>query len=154
MRIRPYRTMENSIEGAVVTLVDISERRKTEESLRRSEARLNAFINQAYAAVAELDAEGRYVYVNDRLCQLLGYARDELLQRRQRDLIDPGELPRAIAAFRALAHGGPDFHMDKHYVRKDGSRVRVHERVSAVPDGGERPASFLALGFEWPERDS
>jgi len=40
MRIRPYRTMENLIEGAVITLVDISERKKAEASLRASEVRL------------------------------------------------------------------------------------------------------------------
>src|SRR5262249_43812254 len=89
MRIRPYRTMENLIEGAVVTLVDISQRKKTEESLRQSEARLNAFINQAYAAVSETDLTGRFQFVNDRLCDMLGYKRDELLDRSMRDIVDP-----------------------------------------------------------------
>lgn len=148
MRIRPYRTMENLIEGAVITLVDISERKKAEESLRRSEARLNAFINQAHAGVSETDLEGRFLFANDRLCEMLGYSREELLRKRMGDLTDAEDLPRVRAQFEALAAGGPDIHVEKRYVRKNGSRVRVHERVSAIRDGSGTPGSLLSLSFD------
>ena len=68
MRIRPYRTMENLIEGAVVTLVDISERKRTEESLRHSEQRLNLFINQAYAGVAEIEPRRASTHSSTTAC--------------------------------------------------------------------------------------
>lgn len=148
MRIRPYRTMENLIEGAVVTLVDISERKKAEESLRRSEARLNAFINQAYAGVSETDPDGRFLFANDRLCEMLGYSREELLRKRLSDLTDAEDLPRVQAQFEALARGGPDIQVEKRYVRKNGSRVRVHERVSAIRDASGTPGSLLLLSFD------
>jgi len=86
LRIQPYRTTENRIEGAVLTLVDISARKTAEESLRRSEARLSAFVNQAHAGVSETDFEGRIQFVNDHLCERLGYARDELLHKRLTEL--------------------------------------------------------------------
>jgi two-component system CheB/CheR fusion protein len=152
MRILPYRTMENLIEGAVVTLVDISARKQTEESLRRSEERLKLFINQAYAGVAEVSLQGQYTFVNDRLCELLGYARDELLQRHQRELTEPQDVAASHALYDALARGGPGFHVDKRYVRRDGRRLWVHERVSAIRDRGAHPSSFLALSFELPDR--
>jgi len=152
MRIRPYRTMENLIEGAVVTLVDISERKKAEQSLRDSEARLNAFISQAYAGVSETDLEGRFLFVNDRLCATLGYTRDELLQRRLRDVTDPEDLPRAQAMYDTLAQGGDDFQLDKRLVRKNGSRVWTHERVSAIRDPHGRTGSILALSFDASDR--
>ena len=153
MRIRPYRTMENLIEGAVVTLVDINARKRTEESLRHSEQRLSLFINQAYAGVAEVSLQGQYTFVNDRLCELLGYTRDELLQRRQRELTAPEDVAASQALYDALAQGGPGFHIDKRYVRRNGERLWVHERVSAIRDRGDRPSSFLALSFELPDRD-
>nr|WP_281375173.1 CheR family methyltransferase [Aquabacterium terrae] len=150
MRIRPYRTMENLIEGAVVTLIDISERKKIDQALRKSEARLNVFINQAFAGVSEMDLDGRFLFVNDRLCEALGYTRDELLQRRLRDVTDPEDLPALQAQVDKLIKGGPDFQLDKRCVRKNGSRVATHERISAIRDGDGQPSSLLALSFNLP----
>ena len=152
MRIRPYRTMENLIEGAVVTLVDISERKKTEQSLRDSQQRLHAFISQAYAGIAEVDLDGHFLFANDRLCGTLGYTRDELLQRRLRDVTDPEDLPRVQARYEALAQGGDDFQLDKRLVRKNGSRAWTHERVSAIRDPLGRVRSILTLSFDASDR--
>ncbi|MCL4182955.1 MAG: PAS domain S-box protein [Burkholderiaceae bacterium] len=151
MRIRPYRTMENLIEGAVVTLIDISERKKAEESLRRSEARLNAFIRQAYAGVGETNLDGRYLFVNDRFCEMLGYTRDELLQRRLHEITEPEDLPRVLACMQGLAQGGPDQKIDHRYVHRNGSRVTVHDRISVIRDTAGRPASLLILSVDVPD---
>jgi two-component system CheB/CheR fusion protein len=151
MRIRPYRTMENLIEGAVITLVDISERKKAEESLRRSEERLNKLINQAYAAVSEVDLDGRLLFANDRLCEMLGYTRDELLRRRLADITDPEDLPRVRTQLEAAMADGADIRVDKRYVRADGKRVRTHERVSALRDALGKPASLLLVSFDFTD---
>ncbi|MCW5660647.1 MAG: PAS domain-containing protein [Burkholderiaceae bacterium] len=146
MRIRPYRTLDNLIEGAVITLVDISERKKAEEALQRSEERLSKFINQAYAGVSEIDLEGRLLFANDRLCEMLGYTRDELLGRHMTDITAPGDLAGVQAQFQAAAADGSDVQTDKRYVRADGTRIRTHERVSALR-GPERKAPLAAGGF-------
>ena len=148
MRIRPYRTIENLIEGAVVTLVDISERKKAEALLRASETRLNVFINQADAGVLEADLEGQLMFVNDRFCRMLGYPREELLRKRLSDLTDPGDLPEVRARLDALIRGGPHARLDKGYVRADGSRLQVAERVSVIRDESGKPTSMLLLAFE------
>jgi two-component system CheB/CheR fusion protein len=147
MRIRPYRTIENTIEGAVVTLVDISERKKIEDSLRRSEARLNAFMNQAFAGVADTDLSGKFLFANDHLCQMLGFKRDDLLQRNIRDIIDPEDLPASLEQLQALVRDGPDVQGDKHYVHKNGTRLEVHERVAAIRDAAGKITSLLFVSF-------
>jgi two-component system, chemotaxis family, CheB/CheR fusion protein len=152
MRIRPYRTAENVIEGAVITLVDISERKKIEESLRHSESRLNALINHVYAGVIETDLRGRIVLVNDRLCDSLGYSREELMGRRLQDLVDPQDLAAAQARLDALAAGGANAEDEQRYIRRDGGRLRVRERISAVRDEQLRAQSLLILSFDIPER--
>jgi two-component system, chemotaxis family, CheB/CheR fusion protein len=148
MRIRPYRTMENLIEGAVITLVDISERRKAEDGLRRSEARLSLFINQAYAGVSETDFQGRLTFANDRLCDSLGYTREELLGKRLVDLTDAADMPRLQAELKAMAEGGGAVQFEKRWVRRDGRRMRTLERVSAIQDSKGQPGSLLWLSFD------
>src|SRR5262249_6194512 len=95
MRIRPYRTMDNVIEGAVITLVDISERKRMETSLRDSQARFHAFVSQAYAGLAETDLTGRFTYVNDTFVEMLGYSRQELAEQTMNDLTHPDDQARA-----------------------------------------------------------
>ncbi len=152
MRIRPYRTMENLIEGAVVTLVDISERKKAEQSLRLSEARLHGFIHQAFAGVGELDGSGRLLFVNDRLCQMLGYTRDELLAKRIQDITDPQDVTPLEDTLLRLATGGPEAHLLKRFVRRDGVRLRTHDRLSAIRDQPGGPlVSLLMLSFTMPD---
>jgi len=108
MRIRPYRPLDNKIEGAVITLVDITERKKLEQAAWRSEARLNAFVNLAYAGVSECDLDGKLLFVNDRMCQMLGYTRNDLLQRRLADITHPEDEAQVRAQLDALAGGGAD----------------------------------------------
>jgi two-component system CheB/CheR fusion protein len=148
MRIRPYRTIDNKIEGAVITLVDINERKKLEDAVRHSEARLSVFINQAYAGVSECDLDGKLLFVNDRLCEMLGYTRDELLRRRLTDITDPEDLSRVRVQLDALSGGGADLQVKKRYVRADGSRLRTRERVSAIRDADGMPTSLLLVSFD------
>jgi two-component system CheB/CheR fusion protein len=148
MRIRPYRTVDNRNEGAVITLVDVTERRKLEQAVRRSEVRLNVFVNQAYAGVSECDLEGKLLFVNDRLCEMLGYTRDELLRRRLADITDPEDVARVRAQLESLAAGGADLQVKKRYVRADGRRLHTRERLSAIRDADGAPTSLLMVSFD------
>jgi two-component system CheB/CheR fusion protein len=152
MRIRPYRTMENVIEGAVITLVDISERKRIENSLRASEARFHAFVSQAYAGVAETDPGGRFTYVNDKFSEMLGYARQELLDRTMRDVTHPDDLARSKLQLEALVAGGPGFEIENRYVCKDGAAAWVLTRVNAIREAGGAPQALIVIAFDITER--
>ncbi len=148
MRIRPYRTIENLIEGAVITLVDISERKKAEESLQRSEQRLSILINQVNASVSEIALDGRVVFANDRLCEMLGYTRDELLRRRLADITAPEDLAHVRAQYELAARDGTDVQIDRRYVHADGKRVRTLERVCVLRDARGKPGSLLVVSLD------
>jgi two-component system, chemotaxis family, CheB/CheR fusion protein len=148
MRIRPYRTTENLIEGAVVTLIDISERKKAEESLRRSEARLKVFVNQAYAGVSETDLEGRLVFVNDWLCQALGYSREVLLGKRLEELTEPEDLPALHEHLTALQNGSSELQGERRWLRAVGRPLRTIERISTLRESGGQPSSLLWLSID------
>src|SRR5690606_25567749 len=59
---------------------DIAARKATEESLRESEERFRATFEQAAVGIAHVGTDGKFLRVNDKLCEITGYQRDELLQ--------------------------------------------------------------------------
>ena len=81
MRVRPYRTVEDKIDGVVVTLVDISERRRAEEALRDSEARIRAVIDGVADAIITTDERGLVQSANAATTAMFGYAAEELIGR-------------------------------------------------------------------------
>ena len=134
MRIRPYRTLENVIEGAVITFIDISDRKLNEEALRDSKAGFQAIFEQAIVGIAQVDLNGRFLVVNQIFCQMLGYTCDEILQMRMQDLTHPEDEPANRDLLRALLDGGPEFQIERRYVRKDGAVVWVNNCVNAIRD--------------------
>jgi len=68
---------------------EIAERRLAEERLRDSEERFRATFEQSAVGVAHLAADGRFTWVNQRLCEMTGYDRGALLQMTLLDLLPP-----------------------------------------------------------------
>ncbi len=107
MRIRPYRTLENVIEGAVITFVDITQRKQMEEALRRSEKRFAlAFRASPDGRAISRKADGVIIEVNDSWESLFGFSRQEAVGRSSLDLglyVDPADRERGLALLEA--HG-------------------------------------------------
>ncbi len=148
MRIRPYRTLENIIEGAVIIFVDITERKHLELMLRQQEEKLIAIFDQTVVAISQVDLSGRIHFVNDQQCTTLGYTREELLQRRLQDIIHPEDVPRHQKSFLALASGGPDFHIEIRYCCKDGSTLRVNNSVNGARDKAGSVQSIVVVSID------
>ena len=67
---------------------------------------------------------------------------------RVADVTDPQDVPRLQPLFEAIVGGGPDVQIDKRYLRRDGSRVPTHERVSAIRGANGVPTSLLLLSLD------
>jgi PAS domain S-box-containing protein len=109
---------------------------RSDASLRESEARLRAVFDQAAAGLARTDLMGRFVEVNDRYCAIVGRSREELLALSMQDITHPSDLAGNVPLFMAAAAGGPAFHLEKRYVRPDGSIFWVRNSVAAVVEDG------------------
>jgi two-component system CheB/CheR fusion protein len=99
LRIRPYRTQENVIEGAVITFVDITETRR----LRQAE-RLAVVVRDASDAITLQDLEGRTLAWNPAAEQLYGWTEAEALALNVRDRLPKEERAEALERLRALGH--------------------------------------------------
>ncbi|MGH9768584.1 MAG: PAS domain S-box protein, partial [Blastocatellia bacterium] len=131
---------------------DIGERKLAEEALRESEERFRAIISQATGGIVETDLTGRIIFANQRYCEIVGYSEAELRALRMHDITHPDDLPANAEQFRRLAAGGPDFVVEKRYVRKDGGEVWVNNSVNAVRDAAGRVRSIVAVTLDITER--
>jgi PAS domain S-box-containing protein len=114
---------------------EIRQRREVEAALRDSEERFRATFEQVAVGVAMVGPDGRWLLVNDRLCQILGYPRDELMQLTFRSITFPEDLPTSLALVGQLVSGQTEtFTTEKRYVRKDGSAIWGSMTGSAVRD--------------------
>jgi two-component system CheB/CheR fusion protein len=105
LRIRPYRTLENVIEGAVMTFVDITERLKAREALRESESlkRLAIVMRDARDAVIVHGLDGRIVAWNPAATRMYGWKEAEATEMNVRDLTPESRREEALAVALRLA---------------------------------------------------
>jgi PAS domain S-box-containing protein len=109
--------------------------------LRESEERFRLTIEEAPIGMALVALDGRFVRVNQALCEITGYAADELTERTFQDITFPADVDTDVELATKLARGEiPRYQLEKRYVRKDGSVVDVMLNGSVLrgPDGGPR----------------
>jgi PAS domain S-box-containing protein len=116
-------------------LVDITQRRAGEESLRESEERFRGAFESSAAGMAMTSREGGILRANDRLCELLGYERHELLGRSFAELTHPDDREARqedLAKLRSGVH--ESYEAERRYIRKDGTVVWCRVCASAIRD--------------------
>ena len=104
-RIRPYRTLDNVIEGAVLTFFDITEMKKAREALREVDKvrRLAIVVRDAFDSVVVQDMEGRILAWNPAAERMYGWSEAEALSLNIRDLIPESQRKEALAVVQQLA---------------------------------------------------
>lgn len=112
--------------------------RRSEESLRQSERRFRNYFEQGLIGMAVTSVDKRWLEVNDRLCEMLGYSREELVQTDWVTLTHPEDVEPNFRLFTPLLAGEIEhFTLDKRYFRKDGSILytTIHTRAFRTPAG-------------------
>lgn len=128
------------------------EREGAKRKLRDSDAKFRATFNQAAVGLAHLDFEGRWLLVNPKLCEILGYSAAELLGRRFQQDTFAEDLPKCVKLFGDVVRGeSTGYTEDKRYVRRDGSLVWVNVNLSLIRDG-DTPAYCLYVVEDISER--
>jgi len=140
LRIRPYRTLENVIEGAVITFTDCTAMKKAQAALRDSEAlrRLAVVVRDARDAILVQDMTGRILAWNPGAERMYGWNEAEALVMNIRDLMPESEREQALATVRQLCQAGVLEPLRQQRVAKDGRTLQVSVIVSAlVNEAGE-----------------
>jgi PAS domain S-box-containing protein len=112
--------------------------------LEASERRYRATFEQAAVGIARLGLDGRWLEVNQRYCDIVGYAWEELLRRDIEDLIHPEDRQKDTDLVLDLLEGRrATFTTDERYLRKDGATVWVGLTVSLVRTPEGEPDFFI-----------
>jgi diguanylate cyclase (GGDEF)-like protein/PAS domain S-box-containing protein len=128
-------------------------RKKAELALAESEARMRRTFELAATGIAHIGLDGRFLKVNRRLCEMLGYTEVELLGVKAEDVTHPedrGVSAPGLARLRAGELGSTRF--EKRYVRRDGSTVWAHVNVALVRGAGDIPEYEIGVIEDISER--
>ncbi|MEX2015428.1 MAG: response regulator [Candidatus Hydrogenedentales bacterium] len=116
------------------------EHRQAREALRESEERFRAAFHRAGVGMVRAELDGRFTDVNERLTQMLGRTRDELLDSRFTDMLHAQDAPAFEEEWNRLCKGASDLvSLEKRYQHKDGKIVWGLTDAALVRDASGRP---------------
>lgn len=123
------RVAERTVELAAANELlraEVEHRRKAEASLVTSERRFRNYFEQGLIGMVVTSFDKRWVEVNDRGCEILGYPREELLGTTWAELTHPDDLAADVAQFERLLAGKIEhYSLRKRFLRKDGGTVHT-----------------------------
>lgn len=124
---------------------EVAERRRIEEALRRSEEQANDLIRYAPTAIYEIDfPEQRLTQVNDAMCQMSGYSREELLALSPFELLDEDSQKRFRARIQKALKGEPiDESVEYRVKAKDGREMIAVLKTRLLHDAGRPIRAFV-----------
>ena len=156
MRIRPYRTLDNVIEGVVITFADVSEMKKAQEALRLANdlLRLAVIVHDAYDAITLQDLHGRILAWNPGAVRMYGWSEAEALEMNVRDRIPKTSKTDELAVIHQLAQSQvlEPYHTQR--ITKAGKVLEVWMTSTALVDkAGQMYAIATTERAEAPEAE-
>ncbi len=134
-------------------LRDITHRKRAEAALRESEQRLRATYEHAFAGIAEINAQGYFLRVNEQFSAITGYCRDELLTRTFSEITHSDDRSVDEEQFRRQMAGEIEVYaLEKRLVHKDGHPVWVELSASRVDNVAGRPLYGIRVVRDISER--
>jgi PAS domain S-box-containing protein len=125
---------------------DITERKRAEEALGRSERQFRALFEEAAVGIALVDSTGRPFETNRKLQQILGYSAHELRKMPFTAFTHPDDAKADWSLFTDLLSGKRDhYHIEKRYSRKDGALVWGDLTVYIVRDDRGQPVFTIGM---------
>jgi PAS domain S-box-containing protein len=138
----------------LIAIRDITERKKAEQAIRESEVRFRSTFEQAAVGLLHVDLDGRLIRANQKISDISGYSREELLAMSIFDLIDQQYLENDMKIFMQVMKGEVENYVsEKLCAMKNGEACWINLNVSRVTDDlTHRAIYFVAVVEDISER--
>lgn len=125
---------------------DITEIKRVEEDLRKSEEKYRAIIENMQEGYHEVDIKGNFTFFNESMCKILGYEREELLGMNNRQYADEENTRKVYQVYnRVYRTGEPVKNFEWQIIRKDGDRRDIDVSISLIRDTNGHPTGFRGM---------
>ncbi|MBS0172203.1 MAG: PAS domain S-box protein [Nitrospira sp.] len=146
LEVHPWVTSEGRAPGLLIFGEDMTAWKRAEERLRRSLLEYQSTFENAAVGMSHVSLDGRWLKVNERLCQITGYTREELLSKTFEDVTHPEDIgPDWANARRLMAGDISAYAMEKRYIRKDGSQRWINLTVSLLRNETGTIQNFISI---------
>ncbi|MCB1769188.1 MAG: diguanylate cyclase, partial [Candidatus Competibacteraceae bacterium] len=152
-RAVPIRDRASHITGYLGASTDIADLKKTEETLRASEARFRHYFELPLIGIALIGSDKRWWEVNDRLCEMLGYRRSRLLGMTWAEITHPDDQAAEEAQLgRVINRRIEGYSLDKRFIRQDGALLYASLSTRCVRQANGVVDHFVAVIQDITER--
>jgi two-component system sensor histidine kinase UhpB len=135
------------------SVTDIKERKRAEEALRESEQRFRNAFDFAAIGMALVAPDGRFLRVNQSLCDMVGYTATELLARDFQSITHPDDLEADLGLVRQTLEGSiPYYHLEKRCLHKEERTIWALLSVSLLRGRHGEPLYFISQIEDITER--
>jgi PAS domain S-box-containing protein len=153
----PLRGPDGSVIGSIGMITDISDRVRTEQRLRRNEARYRSLVESMHEGLVMARQGGIVTYVNNRFCVMLGMKKAEITGRRLSEFVDEGSKKRLTQMLSDRQQAAGESHARQEEILwKHVSGRHIYSLVSpsTYADEEGKTADFFAVVTDTTDRKS
>jgi PAS domain S-box-containing protein len=144
--------LADNLAYGIISIRSRRKREQAEEKLRLSEERFRATFEQAAVGVVHTGIDGHFMRVNQKMCDITGYSREELLELTYMEITFPDDIEKDLVNTKKLVDGLiQTYSTEKRYIRKDGSLVQVNITSSLFSKNGQ-PQYYITIVQDITER--
>jgi PAS domain S-box-containing protein len=144
-RFVPVIDSNGQITHGLIVIEDVTARKNAETALRNSEEQFRATFDYAAIGMSIVSLDGRWLRVNDAVCQIVGYTPEELISKTFQEITYPEDLQEDLRQVERLLSGEiKSYQMEQRYIHRDGYLTWVLLSVALVRDSTGKPLHFIS----------
>lgn len=134
------------ITSIVGMAMDITQAKQAQTELLASETRFRSTFEQAAVGIAHVAPDGKWLRVNQKLCQIIGYTKEELLTKTFQEITHPEDLDTDLEYVRQILAGEiTTYSIEKRYICRNKNYIWINLTVSLIKDSNGEPDYFISV---------